>query len=37
MLSRNRSYLSVLLAVIALVLASSASAISSEAEKATPR
>jgi len=37
MLSRNRSYLSVLLGVIALVLASSASAISQEVEKSTPK
>ena len=37
MVSTSRSYLSVLLAVIALVLASSASAISQEAPKATPK
>ena len=35
--STRRSYFSVLLAVIALVLASSASAISQEAEKASPK
>jgi protein tyrosine/serine phosphatase len=37
MVSTSRSYLSVLLAVIALVLASSASAISQETEKANPK
>jgi protein tyrosine/serine phosphatase len=37
MLFRNRSYLSVLLAVVALVLASSANAISQEVEKSTAK
>ena len=37
MISPSRSYLSVLLAAIALILASSASAYSQEAEKATPK
>ncbi|HEU5459901.1 MAG TPA: tyrosine-protein phosphatase [Pyrinomonadaceae bacterium] len=37
MVSKSRSYLSVLLAVIALILASSASAFSQETEKATPK
>ena len=37
MVSKSRSYLSVLLAAIALVLASSASAFSQEAEKATTK
>lgn len=37
MVSKSRSYLSVLLGVIALVLASTASAFSQEAEKAAPK